>query len=196
MRYCKIHPEVELKQKQGSSLYYPCWKCESKKRKAKNMELLKQSTFNNKSGNFKSKSSKSTIKTEKGVKTAPHARKKANIDNRLDTAWSKLVKLKAGMKCEVCGKIKPLNSHHIFSRAKKSVRWKTMNGICLCVGCHIGSRFSAHKTPLTFATWITKYKGEKFIQNLTIAANQSGKYHPFEKELILKELQKEIKQYE
>ena len=65
------------------------------------------------------------------------------IDGKLDIAWSKLVKLRAGMKCEYCSKTSYLNSHHIYSRSKKSTRWNPDNGICLCVGHHtFSSTFS------------------------------------------------------
>lgn len=120
------------------------------------------------------------------------------IDKKLDIAWSKLVKLRAGMKCEIpsCGKT-VLNSHHIFSRSKKSTRWHVQNGICLCVGHHtFSSTFSAHKTPLEFVEWLIKYKGEDYIDRLRIKANSTCKMHTFEKELLLEELNKEIKSYE
>jgi len=67
------------------------------------------------------------------------------IDKKLDDAWSELVKLEWGVCCAKCGKTSPLNSHHIYSRSNRSVRWNTTNGICLCVGCHtFSSKFSAH----------------------------------------------------
>lgn len=124
-------------------------------------------------------------------------KKAKGIDGKLDVAWSKLVKLRAGMKCEIQYCNKPvLNSHHIFSRSKKSTRWDVQNGICLCVGHHtFSSVFSAHKTPLEFIDWLYKYKGENEIMKLRIRANQISKLHPFEKEILLKELEKEIATY-
>tara|TARA_R110000803_G_scaffold69058_2_gene131222 strand:+ start:6732 stop:7118 length:387 start_codon:yes stop_codon:yes gene_type:complete len=122
-------------------------------------------------------------------------KKLKGVDGKLDIAWSKLVKLKAGMKCEIpnCRKT-TLNSHHIYSRSKKSTRWETMNGICLCVGHHtFSSKFSAHKTPLEFTDWLRAYKGLDYMELLTIKAHQTSKLHPFEKELLLQELNKEIK---
>ena len=120
---------------------------------------------------------------------------KKGVDGKLDIAWSKLVKLKAGYKCEVpnCGKT-ILNSHHIYSRSKMSTRWHVQNGICLCVGHHtFSSTFSAHKTGYEFSKWLDEYKGKKFMDNLMIRANLVSKLHPFEKELLLKELLSEIK---
>ena len=119
------------------------------------------------------------------------------IDGRLDQAWSKLVKLKAGMKCEYCGTTRNLNSHHIFSRSKKSTRWQTINGVCLCVSHHVfSSKFSAHKTSIEFFLWYEEKKGREHIDLLRIKANTVSKLHIFEKEILLTELQKEINSYE
>ncbi len=118
------------------------------------------------------------------------------IDGKLDKAWAELVKLRAGNKCEYCGKRSYLNSHHIYSRSKKSTRWDTMNGICLCVGHHtFSSTFSAHKTPLEFTDWLKDYMGDEKLMLLRIKANQTSKLHPFEKKILLEELNKEIKEW-
>ena len=121
---------------------------------------------------------------------------KKGVDGKLDKAWSELVKHKAGWKCEYCGKRDYLNSHHIYSRSKKSTRWHVQNGICLCVGHHtFSSTFSAHKTPLEFVQWLFKYKGKDYIERLEIRANTVSKIHKFEKELLLKELLKDIEKW-
>lgn len=123
-------------------------------------------------------------------------KQKKGIDKSLDTAWSLLVKLKAGMKCEIpnCHKT-TLNSHHIYSRSKKSTRWHVPNGICLCVGHHtFSSKFSAHKTPTEFTEWLIKYRGNDFMDRLRLRANATSKLHIFEKDLLLQELLKEIKE--
>lgn len=131
----------------------------------------------------------------KRVKTKKQTvRKSRTIDSRIDEAWSKLVKLRAGNKCEVCGKISTLNSHHIYSRAKKSVRWDLDNGICLCVNHHIGNSFSAHKTSVEFTEWLYEYKGKEFMENLRIRSHNTGKFSHFEKKIILSEMNKEIKE--
>lgn len=123
-------------------------------------------------------------------------KRQKGIDGKLDDAWSKLVKLRAGEKCEYCSKTSPLNSHHIFSRSKKSVRWDAMNGVCLCVGHHtFSSTFSAHKTPTEFTYWLEKTKGKAFMEMLTIKAHQTSKLHQFEKEILLQLLNKEIESY-
>lgn len=124
-------------------------------------------------------------------------KKLKGVDGKLDDAWSELVKLRAGNKCEYCGKKSPLNSHHIFSRSKKSTRWLPENGICLCVGHHtFSSTFSAHLTPTEFTYWLERYKGKNFIDLLTIKSNSVHKLHPFEKEILLKDLNNQISEYE
>ena len=124
-------------------------------------------------------------------------KKLKGVDGKLDIAWSKLVKLRASNKCEYCGKTSYLNSHHIYSRSKRSVRWDVKNGICLCVGHHtFSSTFSAHKTPLEFVKWLEDYKGTDYIDNLTLKANTISKLHTFEKEELLKHLNNQIIKYE
>ena len=116
------------------------------------------------------------------------------IENRLDLAWSKLVKLRARNKCEYCHKPTGLNSHHIYSRSKKSTRWDVENGISLCASHHtLSSTFSAHKTSIEFVEWLTDYKGQDFIDRLRLKANTTQKLNAAEKKELLQELNKEIK---
>lgn len=115
------------------------------------------------------------------------------IDKKLDEAWSLLVKLKAGFKCEYCQTRRNLQSHHIFSRSKKSTRWHVPNGVCLCASHHtLNSSFSAHKTGTEFTLWLYETKGKNFMDILRVKANSTSKLFKFEKELLLKELEKEI----
>jgi len=148
-----------------------------------------------KCANKMKKSKIASAKKINGLKAVKKSQKKDNIDKLLDDAWSLVVKIRAGFKCEYCGNTKSMNSHHIFSRAKKSVRWNVDNGICLDVNHHIGSGFSAHKTSCDFTLWLIKYRGEKAISELSRKANSTSHYSRFEKEIILKELQKEINEY-
>jgi hypothetical protein len=120
-------------------------------------------------------------------------KKLKGVDGKLDLAWSELVKLRAGWKCEYCGKSKYLQSHHIFSRSKKSTRWDVQNGIALCVGHHtFSSTFSAHKTPLEFIDWLYNYRGTENINLLRIRANMTSKLHDFEKQILLIDLKDRI----
>lgn len=115
------------------------------------------------------------------------------VEKELDTSWSELVKLRAGNQCEICHKQTQLNSHHIFSRSKKSIRWDVKNGVCLCVGHHIGNVFSAHKTSFEFSMWLLSMKGKTFMDELAWKSGQTSHLSLFEKELLLNELKQEIK---
>ena len=120
-----------------------------------------------------------------------------SIDKQLDESWSKLIKLITNNKCEYCGSENHPNAHHIYSRANKSVRWLPDNGVCLCAKHHaLSAQFSAHLTPVEFTEWLYKNKGENFMMTLKIKANSIGKYHKFEKELILKSIKSEINRYD
>lgn len=124
-------------------------------------------------------------------------KKLKGIDGKLDDAWSKLVKLEAEMKCEYCGKTTTLNSHHIFSRSNRSVRWDETNGVCLCVAHHtFSSSFSAHKTPTEFTYWLEDKKGREFVDDLAVRANTTKKWFKHEKEELLEKLLEKISQYE
>lgn len=115
------------------------------------------------------------------------------IDKKLDDAWSLLVKLIANERCEYCGKTTTLNSHHVYSRSKRSTRWAVENGVCLCVAHHtFSSSFSAHKTPTEFTEWIIEKRGREWYDNLRLKANKTEKLMTFEKVALLDELNKLI----
>jgi hypothetical protein len=123
-------------------------------------------------------------------------KKLSGVEGRLDTAWSLLVKLRAGNKCEYCGNRSYLNSHHIFTRKNRATRWDTNNGMALCPSHHtLDTHFSAHGTPTIFTEWIISKRSEQWHTLLRIKANSTSKLHPFEKELLLKELNKEIQKH-
>lgn len=88
-------------------------------------------------------------------------------DDQILTLWSKVIKMYDDNKCAYCGKTTYLNSHHIFSRSNRSLRYDLNNGITLCSGCHVlSSVFSAHKTPVEFVEWIKEKRGEEWYMNL------------------------------
>lgn len=95
----------------------------------------------------------------------------------LDNLWSKTVKDRAGNKCEYCGKDSGLNSHHIFSRSNKRVRWDLDNGICVCVLHHVFGMFSAHKSPIEFVEWLKEYRGIEWYERLRLKAKLTTKYN-------------------
>lgn len=101
-------------------------------------------------------------KIHEELKNSPKA-----ITKREDAKWAIKVKEQAGFKCEYCGKTETLNSHHIFSRSNRSVRWDVDNGVCLCVAHHtFSSAFSAHKSPIEFIIWLQEKRGQEWYDNL------------------------------
>ena len=69
---------------------------------------------------------------------------KAEI-RKLDALWAKLVKQKAGGKCEYCLETRRefkggpgiwLEAAHIVGRTYRATRWLLENGMALCSGCH------------------------------------------------------------
>jgi len=53
----------------------------------------------------------------------PRKISKKGLKKKLDSAWSKVVKLQAGNKCEVCGiHHDRLNAHHIVGRRNLRLR--------------------------------------------------------------------------
>lgn len=85
-----------------------------------------------------------------------------------DSKWGLDVKERAGAKCEYCGSMRGLQSHHIFTRSLKSVRWYRPNGVALCMGHHF---FLAHKKPHEFRDWITEVRGQAWWDDLNLKAN-------------------------
>lgn len=111
---------------------------------------------------LRSKARKMASKDKKAVKSSLSTK-------NLDSLWSKAIKELAGHKCEVCGTDRHLNSHHIVRRTIHNVRWYYPNGICLCANCHMFSNhFAAHSTPLEFADWIRKKRGEAWYDDLCV----------------------------
>lgn len=173
-----------------------CFRCQklaefqkSKERIEKNKITLAQSTLYGKN----KKSVKIRTHIPQNTKNALNEPKISNIDKHLDSAWSLLVKIKAGFQCEYCKSRLNLNSHHIYSRMNKAGKWFLPNGICLCVAHHIGPTFSAHKTSVDFTMWLIEYKGQEFLDNLKIKVKSTAHWTDFEKRLLLKELKNEIK---
>jgi len=117
------------------------------------------------------------------------------LNKDLDDAWSLLVKLRAGMKCEYCPKTTPLNSHHVYGRRNLSTRWDVNNGYCLCVGHHtFDPKFAAHQTPNDFSEWCKKDRGEKWFDDLNLKAHSTTKWTQLDKTEHLEELNKQIKE--
>lgn len=109
--------------------------------------------------------------------------KKPKNEN-MDILWSKIIKLKANMKCEYCGKETGLNSHHIFSRSNRHTRWEVDNGVCVCVGHHIFGLISAHKAPIEFIEWLKEKRGQEWYDRLRQKSNETTKLTQEDKDKI------------
>jgi len=119
-----------------------------------------------------------------------HARKKT-LEKNCMKLWADIVKKRAKNRCEKCGRSDTLNSHHIYSRSNKAVRFDIDNGACLCAGHHtLNSIFSAHKTPFEFTEWITAKRGNEWRARLQQKANSYFKQDLF---FELKYLEQELK---
>jgi predicted restriction endonuclease len=90
----------------------------------------------------------------------PRKPSKKTLRNKLDKAWSQLVKQQAGNKCEVCGKTEHLNSHHIVGRRNLRLRWELYNGVCLCPGDHTFKTNSFHQNPVWADEWLRENRGQ------------------------------------
>jgi hypothetical protein len=73
------------------------------------------------------------------------------IKKQCDNLWSKLVKEKALLKCEYCGRTTTLNSHHVIGRSSHKFRYDLRNGCCLCALHHVFGNQSAHKNAIWFS---------------------------------------------
>lgn len=107
--------------------------------------------------------------------------------NHLDKLWSEKVKKRVGNKCEYCGKVPYLNSHHIFSRSNHAVRWDLDNGVALCAGHHVFGNFSAHKSPVEFVEWIKAKRGIEWYERLRAKASKIVKADYLAIEMYLNE---------
>jgi len=86
---------------------------------------------------------------------------KTTLGDKLDKAWSRAILSKG--KCEVCGSIEHLNPHHIEGRRNFRLRWDLRNGVCLCSGCHVFRKESAHQSPEWFHFFLEDYKMWKTV---------------------------------
>lgn len=112
---------------------------------------------------------------------------KGQLTKKLDDAWSLAVKIKAGCKCEVCGKKDSLNSHHIVGRRNRMTRWDTKNGVCCCVRHHKFGIQSFHEDPLWAKEWLEDKRWEDYAYLYTIK-NEIKKWTLEDMESILDEL--------
>jgi hypothetical protein len=102
------------------------------------------------------------------------------LTKKADKLWSEAVKIEYNYSCQYCWKTEFLNSHHLFTRSRKSTRWAIDNWICLCSWCHtLSSTFSAHQTSLEFFLWLEWLRGRDWIDKLKDESNKIVKVTPW-----------------
>jgi len=108
-----------------------------------------------------------------------------------DIEFSKAVRMSRGNQCEFCGKVGTKQDlAHIYGRRAKSVRWDTLNGLCLCAfPCH--SDFTAN--PLDFEKWLTSYVGQGYLDILNEKRNQLQKTTAAYRKDVAKHYRQQIK---
>lgn len=124
-----------------------------------------------------------------------HSTNKTPSKNVMDELWSELIKLIAEKKCEYCGKLEHLNSHHIFSRSNLQVRWDIDNGVCVCVGHHVFGNTSAHKSPIEFIEWLKEKRGNEWYERLREKSRKVGQIYDEDKIKIKQSLKEEAEKW-
>jgi hypothetical protein len=80
-----------------------------------------------------------------------------------DKAFSDAVRANRYHVCEHCKKADGrMECAHIFGRRHKSVRWDTLNALCLCHTCH--RHFT--ENPVDFTRWLEGYVGAGYLDIL------------------------------
>jgi predicted restriction endonuclease len=87
---------------------------------------------------------------------------KKKLEKELDDLWHQAVLKRDCYRCRICGSKDRLQTHHIFSRIRKTTRWDMDNGITLCAGHH----YLAHRDPEKFRRFVIKIIGEEKYEEL------------------------------
>lgn len=81
-----------------------------------------------------------------------------SVKNSCDDLWGKVVKARAGGRCEHCGQQPPnayaYHAHHVWGRTDHRLRFEIRNGVALCWTCH---RW-AEEMPIEFTYWMEEYR--------------------------------------
>jgi hypothetical protein len=107
-----------------------------------------------------------------------------------DTAFSNAVRMSKGYQCEHCHKSDgKMECAHIYGRRYKSVRWDTMNALCLCHSCH---RYFT-ENPVAFTRWLEETAGQGFLDILNEKRNEIFKTTKAVRAEIAKHYREQIK---
>ena len=107
-----------------------------------------------------------------------------------DTQFSIALRMSRNNTCEHCANTeRQMHMAHIYGRRAKSVRWDTMNGLCLCSTCHMD--FTAN--PLDFEAWLREYVGQGYMDILNEKRNRIFKTTKAIRKEIARHYRAEIK---
>ena len=103
-----------------------------------------------------------------------------------DILWSKIIRSRAGQKCQICG-LRASETHHIAGRGM-SVRFSLGNGLAMCRKCH------NHDFEEEMEVKISKLIGENQLEALKILARLPIKLTSYDLAELKKELTKTLKE--
>ena len=112
--------------------------------------------------------------------------------SKQDRVFSKLVRERAGWRCEKCHKqyeahSPGLHCSHIYSRRAVSTRWLPLNAVAHCYGCHMW--FGGN--PILGAEWAKEYLGAQAVMDLKRRFHRIVKLTKADKEEIYANLKSE-----
>ncbi len=78
------------------------------------------------------------------MKETGNHRTMARLVRECDKLWRRIILVRAGCRCEICGAPRPagrnkivwVQAAHIISRRFWSTRWDLRNGVAVCQDCH------------------------------------------------------------
>ena len=86
--------------------------------------------------------------------------------------WKKLVKARAGNKCEHCGGTKVIQANHVIPSTNWSLRFDERNGVALCYRCHF---HWWHKNPIEAIQWFIEHRGRFEYDYLLLRKHSTAK---------------------
>lgn len=107
-----------------------------------------------------------------------------------DIAFSAAIRIARNHTCEHCGRQDgKMEAAHIYGRSNKSVRWDTLNILCLCHYCH--RVFTAN--PVDFYVWLQKYVGQGYLDILNEKRQRIQKTTTSYRQEVAKHYRQQIK---
>lgn len=100
-------------------------------------------------------------KTPKKITKAKLLKSERTAKRKALKKWSGDVR--AGAKCEVCGRLQFLDAHHLIPKERfPEFQLERENGICLCKLHHKFGAYSFHRHPFWSVWWLQQHKPEQY----------------------------------